>query len=443
MHSGMPATLTFDQAVTLPIVWTTAHYCFGQAQLRSAQDVLVHAASGGVGLVSVEWATSARATTYGTASGIPKHVLLRSCNVLHLSSSRNAVACTALLSRLLRGRRLHSLVNALSNDFISVSLGLLASRGVFLEIGKNNIWSHRRSLASRPAVDFVAVAVDDGCRNCPGWNMDPWWLNMELRQLSARAQAGEVRPLLLEGVAFEERAVQAAFQLLQRGANLGKVVVRVGRREPMAEERRAAAIEPPSLMCSPGWGRGADLGTLVLLGIDAERGVAVLELHDPQRFNTMGGALGDDMSRAVSHLRQLGGVNGLTLQGAGSTFCAGGNPWNSSGPVSLVVSSQHLLESVQVCLRSGHTGISPGRLLTSCPCAVQGFIDVRALSLPVVCAVHGAMVGGAAAIFLHTDLRIAEGEATFQHGNLSRGVCPVAGYSRTLQAAIGTLHACG
>ena len=51
------------------------------------------------------------------------------------------------------------------------------------------------------------------------------------------------------------------------------------------------------------------------------------------------------------------------------------------------------------------------------------------------------MVGGAAAIFLHTDLRIAESRAAFQHGNLSRGVCPIAGYSRTLQTAIGTAHA--
>ena len=39
------------------------------------------------------------------------------------------------------------------------------------------------------------------------------------------------------------------------------------------------------------------------------------------------------------------------------------------------------------------------------------------------------MVGGAAAIFLHADVGIAECEATFRHGNLSRGVCPVAGAS--------------
>ena len=187
----MPTVLAFDQAVTLPVVWMTAHYCFAQAQLRCMQNVLVHAASGGVGLVSVEWIVRARANIYATAGAISKHIVLRSCAADRRSSSRSADACAALLSRLLRGRRLHSLVNALSGDFISVSLGLLETHGVFAEIGKNNIWSQRRSFTSRPSVDFVAVAVDEGCRNCPGWNMDPWWFNVELRQLGARVQAGE------------------------------------------------------------------------------------------------------------------------------------------------------------------------------------------------------------------------------------------------------------
>ena len=293
MNSRMPAVLAFDQAVTIPVVWVTAHCCFMQAQLQSMQEVLVHAASGGVGLVSVEWVLRARATAHATAGGIAKHALLRSYDVVHLSSSRNAAASAKLLSCLLRRRRWHSLVTALSNDFISLSLAMLAPQGVFAEIGKNSIWSHGRSLAARPFVDYVAIAVDDGCRNCPGWNLDPWWFNRELLQLSARVRAREVQPFLLEGFAFEERALQAALKLLQRGANLGKVVVRVGKREPTAEEHRAPSQEIQSVqletqsLCSRGQERGTNLGTLVRLGIDAEGAVSVLELHDPQRFNTM------------------------------------------------------------------------------------------------------------------------------------------------------------
>ena len=286
LNSRMPAVLSFDQAVTIPVVWVTAHCCFMQAQLQSMQEVLVHGASGGVGLVSVEWVLRARATAHATAGGIAKHALLRTYDVVHLSSSRNAAASTKLLSCLLRRRRLHSLVSALSNDFISLSLAMLAPQGVFAEIGKNSIWSHGRSLAARPFVDYVAIAVDDGCRNCPGWNLDPWWFNRELLQLSARVRAREVQPLLLEGFAFEARALQAALTLLKRGANLGKVVVRVGKREPTAEKHSAPSLESQSL-CSRGQERGTNLGILVRLGIDAERAVAVLELHDPQRFNTM------------------------------------------------------------------------------------------------------------------------------------------------------------
>ena len=70
MRSCMPDVLVFDQAVTLPVVWITAHYCFVQAHLKAMHDVLVHAASGGVGLVSVEWVMRARAIAHGTAGAV-------------------------------------------------------------------------------------------------------------------------------------------------------------------------------------------------------------------------------------------------------------------------------------------------------------------------------------------------------------------------------------
>ena len=375
----MPGVLAFDEAVTLPVVWITAHYCFAQAQVQSMQQVLVHAASGGVGLVSLEWVTRARGTAYATAGAIAKHTLLHSCGAVRLSSSRDAAACANLLSRLLLGRRLHSLVNALSNDFLSLSLAMLASRGMFFEIGKNSIWSHGRSFASRPFMGYVAVAVDDGCYKCPGWNVDPWWFNSELRQLSALALTGEVQPLPFECFAFEASAVQAALRLLQRGANIGKVVVRVGVREAVVEKQRVLSLETQPLYNRDNK-RGADLGTLVCLGIDAVAGVAVLELRDPQRFNTMGSALGDDMTCAVSYLSRLGRLHALMLQGAGSTFCAGGNPYGSGGPTSLSASSQHLLASVQVCLRVASCVDLPRH--SSTPLRVP----FRALLMCIICA---------------------------------------------------------
>ena len=117
--------------------------------------------------------------------------------------------------------------------------------------------------------------------------------------------------------------------------------------------------------------------------------------RDPSRFVTpslcywQSWALGDDMRRAVEALHQLGEIQALTLQGAGSVFCAGGNPYKHrasnpygpSGPTSLAASSRHLLESVQVCfLRKKHS--------TSVPCHCSpsaGRVLFRALSMCVLC----------------------------------------------------------
>ena len=162
--------------------------------------------------------------------------------------------------------------------------------------------------------------------------------------------------------------------------------------------------------------RGRDVGDRVRLGIESETGVAVLEFNDPQRYNTLSLAFGDDVHRAVCYLQSTRCARGLSLQGAGSTFCAGGNPygWRATQLISL---ARDLYESI------------------------RGFIELGGLNIPIVAAVHGTMIGGAAAIFLHADLRFADRDATFQHGNLSRGVCPIAGYSHTLKAAVGIQHA--
>ena len=298
-HSCLPENLGFDEAVSIPVVWITAHYCFFQAQLQSMQDVLVHSAAGGVGLISLEWSMRARAAaTFTTASGVAKHAVLRSRSVAHSASSRNADACAAGLSSLRQSHRVHCVINALSDDFIPLSLGLLASRGAYLEIGKNSIWSLSRSIAAAVSVTFVAVAVDEGCRSCPGWNNDAWWFQFEILHLSTQVQAGEVTPLLHEAVNFEVGALQAALRLLQRGANLGKIVVQVGQRQSAQVARKySLQNSEPSLLVEMETMethsnvrraplRGVDLGSLIHLGI-ANSGVAELELHDPERFNTM------------------------------------------------------------------------------------------------------------------------------------------------------------
>ena len=72
----------------------------------------------------------------------------------------------------LLGHRANAVYNALSADHIPLTLAELNEAGTFSEIGKLAVWSSARVAAACPAVDYCAVAVDDGCRDCPGWSIN-------------------------------------------------------------------------------------------------------------------------------------------------------------------------------------------------------------------------------------------------------------------------------
>ena len=51
-----PDGLTFEQACTLPVTWSTTHVALERARLCSGRSIILHAAAGGVGLKAVEYA---------------------------------------------------------------------------------------------------------------------------------------------------------------------------------------------------------------------------------------------------------------------------------------------------------------------------------------------------------------------------------------------------
>uniref|UniRef100_A0A0D3JHQ8 Enoyl-CoA hydratase n=1 Tax=Emiliania huxleyi (strain CCMP1516) TaxID=280463 RepID=A0A0D3JHQ8_EMIH1 len=66
---------------------------------------------------------------------------------------------------------------------------------------------------------------------------------------------------------------------------------------------------------------------------------------------------------------------------------------------------------------------------------------LRSLGVPVVAATHGKLIGGGIAVLTCADYVVAAAEATFEHGNLVRGVCPIGGYTARLPHAVGPSRA--
>lgn len=79
----MPETMTFEEAAAIPVNYLTAVlmlYRFGNA--RAGDQVLVHAAAGGVGMAAIQLCNAVGAEVIGTASS-SKHEALRAAGVKH------------------------------------------------------------------------------------------------------------------------------------------------------------------------------------------------------------------------------------------------------------------------------------------------------------------------------------------------------------------------
>ena len=83
-----PGFLTMEEAVTLPAAFMTAWYSLHRiGRLQPGEKVLIHAASGGVGLAAVQMARLTGAEIYATAGSKEKRGFLESLGIRHVFDS--------------------------------------------------------------------------------------------------------------------------------------------------------------------------------------------------------------------------------------------------------------------------------------------------------------------------------------------------------------------
>ena len=84
-----PAGLSYAEAATIPAAFLTAHYALHRlGKMVGGERVLIHAASGGVGLAAVQLAQRAGCEVFASAGNPEKRAFLRSLGVPHVFDSR-------------------------------------------------------------------------------------------------------------------------------------------------------------------------------------------------------------------------------------------------------------------------------------------------------------------------------------------------------------------
>jgi NADPH:quinone reductase-like Zn-dependent oxidoreductase len=138
-----PSQLSFEEAATIPVAFVTSVYALRHlAQLTEGDRVLIHSASGGVGLAAVQVAQLAGAEIFATAGSPEKRAYLEKLGIRHVMDSRSLAFADEVMSRT-EGRGVDVVLNSLAGEAMLKSLSVLAPFGRFLEIGKRDIYENR------------------------------------------------------------------------------------------------------------------------------------------------------------------------------------------------------------------------------------------------------------------------------------------------------------
>ena len=155
----IPQNFTFAQAAAIPTAYATAQYALATlGRIQKGEKVLIHAATGGVGLAAISVAQRHGAEIYATAGSDEKRAYLRKLGVQHIFDSRSLDFADGVLAAT-DGYGVDLVLNSLPGPFLEKGLNLLASGGRFLEIGKRDIYADTPIglRALRKNISFFAI----------------------------------------------------------------------------------------------------------------------------------------------------------------------------------------------------------------------------------------------------------------------------------------------
>ncbi|MGQ9351920.1 type I polyketide synthase [Mycolicibacterium gilvum] len=214
----IPDGVSAVEAATIPAAALTVRLSFDWAQVKSGDKVLIHAASGGVGLAAVQMAQQCGAEVYATASTF-KRATLRKLGVKHVYDSRTTDFAEQILADT-DGAGVDVVLNSLTSEgFIEATLRATAQGGRFAEIAKRDIWTVEQMAAARPDLAYEIVALDTVMFTEPDRIRDL------LTEVSTGLRDGVWTPLPAEVYPLTE--ARAAFRRMQQARHIGKIVVQI------------------------------------------------------------------------------------------------------------------------------------------------------------------------------------------------------------------------
>jgi NADPH:quinone reductase len=210
----LPKNVSFQQGAAMGVPYGTAYRAlFQKAHCLPNETVLVHGASGGVGLASIQLARAHGMTVIGTAGSEKGKTLVRENGAHHvLDHTQGGVADE--VKKLTGARGANVILEMLANKNLAHDLAMLAIRGRIVVIGnRGTIEINPRDAMSRDAI-ILGMTL---------WNTPEDDMARIHAALVAALEVGVARPVIGKELPLAE-AARAHEEIMQPGS-YGKIVL--------------------------------------------------------------------------------------------------------------------------------------------------------------------------------------------------------------------------
>ncbi|MEP6783836.1 MAG: NADPH:quinone reductase [Acidobacteriota bacterium] len=210
----LPDRIAFTQGAGLFVPYVTAwRALFGRANTRAGDVVMIHGASGGVGVAATQFAVAAGATVIGTAGTDEGLAVVRSQGARHAINHKSAGYLDEI-AKLTGGRGPDVILEMLANVNLDHDLTVIAPTGRIVVIGnRGRVEIDARKIMSKD-VSVFGLAL---------WGIPPEEIRRAFDAIGAGLESGALKPVV--GTEMPLRDAALAHQRVMDPGAKGKIVL--------------------------------------------------------------------------------------------------------------------------------------------------------------------------------------------------------------------------
>ncbi|WP_191499889.1 type I polyketide synthase, partial [Mycobacterium simulans] len=157
MVMPIPAGMSFEQAASVPVAFSTAYIALVElGGLRAGQRVLIHGGAGGVGQAAIQIASHLGAQVFSTAHPNKQQILTDLGVPPEQIASSRTLDFASAFAEATDHQGVDVVLNSLAGEFVDASLQLMPRGGSFIEIGKTDIRTPSQIAHDYPGVTYHA-----------------------------------------------------------------------------------------------------------------------------------------------------------------------------------------------------------------------------------------------------------------------------------------------